>query len=332
MATLICNAIPHRVEHSQVPRLTVDQLLQLEQCDRLELIALTHGWQLAATRIRQDCIAKFRSIGESVNPTSRPAEKQGAGPLQFSMLEIMRDLQALENDFVDVEFDAKKKTISVTTEPIELEGVFLGPFQVVLELRYLGQSLPYSVIAKEPNSAASYSSATHPHVQNDALCEGDGHHAIRRALADGRIYDFFQIVNQILHSYNSGSAYISLDDWDGVSCDACGDTVGEDDCCSCSQCTDRLCSNCSQSCDGCDGSFCNSCLSVCEGCQNSYCSGCLSPCNCCNQSFCEHCLTRSKCDDCINEENEAEEADDEDEKFTDAAANALCVGETDLHA
>ena len=41
------------------------------------------------------------------------------------------------------------------------------------------------------------------------MLRSDGHSA------DGRLFDFFVIVRQVLNTYNPHSAYISLEDWDG---------------------------------------------------------------------------------------------------------------------
>jgi hypothetical protein len=63
---------------------------------------------------------------------------------------------------------------------------------------------------------------THPHVREKLLCEGDGAASIRRALAEGRLLDFFTLVRQVLETYNPGSAYVELSRWNGVTCKDCG--------------------------------------------------------------------------------------------------------------
>src|SRR5690606_20967014 len=102
--------------------------------------------------------------------------------------------------------------LSVTTEPITLEGVYLGPFRIELDVDDLaaGECADYRVIALEPNPAASNCDVTHPHIQDEQLCEGEGRPLIRRALGEGRILDFFEFVASVLRAYNPESPYVSL--------------------------------------------------------------------------------------------------------------------------
>ena len=82
----------------------------------------------------------------------------------------------------------------------------LGPFEIRLDWGSLSDPNPYSVVALDPNSAASNDEVTHPHVKDEHLCEGEGHSAIRAALAECRLLDFFMLVSQVLHTYGQGSA------------------------------------------------------------------------------------------------------------------------------
>ena len=80
-------------------------------------------------------------------------------------------------------------------------------------------------------------------------------------MTECRFYDFFLLVSQVLHTYGRGSAYVELDDWSGVPCDDCGDSVDEDDRYYCHRCDATLCGSCSASCQGCGDSYCSGCLS-----------------------------------------------------------------------
>ena len=141
---------------------------------------------------------------------------------------------------------------------------------------------PYRVVARDPNPAARNDSVTHPHVQDEMLCEGDGRSAIRAALAQGRIFDFFLLVSQVLHTYARGSAYVEMDDWSGVSCSDCGTTMSPDDSYCCQRCGSELCGDCRRSCAGCEESHCSGCLSQCPECEMDFCRGCLEVCPGCN--------------------------------------------------
>ena len=91
---------------------------------------------------------------------------------------------------------------------------------------------------------------THPHVQDEHLCEGSGQQSIQRALSDWRLYDFFLIVRQILSTYSIGHAYVELADWNGKSCSGCDCPLTEDESYSCQGCNSTLCSDCTIPCGG----------------------------------------------------------------------------------
>lgn len=238
--------------------------------------------------------------------------------------DLFADLIALDREFPCVELSFPEQTVSVTTEPIELEGIYLGKFQIVLELRHLGQTHAYRVLAVDPNPACSCDSTTHPHVQNEELCEGEGQKPIENALNDGRLFDFFTIVNQTLHTYNAGSAYISLSDWSGTECRDCGSTVDDDQISSCSQCEGQICGECTCSCQRCDDVYCDDCTTSCVGCQDTFCGSCIECCDRCDKPFCKDCLTEGTCDDCTDDE---EETTTEHEGASEPAVQSDGLGE-----
>ena len=87
-----------------------------------------------------------------------------------------------------------------------------------------------------PIPLRSNEDVTHPHVSDEAVCEGDGRVPIRKALEQGRLLDFFVIVRNLLQTYNSGSPFVSLDDWEGIRCADCGASAGEDERWTCVKC------------------------------------------------------------------------------------------------
>ena len=108
---------------------------------------------------------------------------------------IFADLMQIEDEFGELTFDLKAKTVSVMTDPIVLNDIPLGSFEIRLsisEMSKLYTESPYKVIALEPNPAGSDSCVTHPHVSSEKLCEGDGHVAIRKAIEQGRLCDFLR--------------------------------------------------------------------------------------------------------------------------------------------
>jgi hypothetical protein len=239
-----------------------------------------------------------------------------------SLRQIHEELLALDAEFAGVKIDLRKTTVTVNTEPITLEGVYLGAFGIELDWQQLGQTGPYVIRSLDPHPAASNSDADHPHVDNFQLCEGEGQAAIRGALAEGRLVDFFMVVRQILSTYNSSSAYVSLDAWFSSSCEECSGSVDEDEGFSCSGCESYICGSCAADCCTCETCVCSSCSSRCHGCQQWHCHDCLNKCAACGQNFCKECQPHEECCECREDEMADESSPD-----TDAAVHADRVGE-----
>jgi len=251
---------------------------------------------------------------------------------------IHADLVALCSEFAEIQVELREGHLSVITDPISLEGVKLGPFEIRLYWSRLLSGHAYDVHALEPNPAAANDSVSHPHVQDDSLCEGEGKVAIRAALQQGRLLDFFLLVRQILETYNPRSAYVQLSDWLGVTCSDCGTSSSEDESFGCGRCGCDLCGDCSRSCSSCGQASCSSCSSACTGCDADYCSSCISACRDCGEDYCTGCLTDRKCSSCLESE------DDEDEKpqhvpeettgetIAATAVHALRLGEAGIPA
>ena len=129
----------------------------------------------------------------------------------------------------------------MTTEPIVFDDFYLGPFEIRLSFHDACDTLSYEVLACDPCPAATSDEVTHPHVEANQLCEGDGRPMIRQALQQGNLADFFLIVRQILATYNSASAYVQLDQWAGRDCPDCGYSMNEDELICCSDCETDVC-------------------------------------------------------------------------------------------
>ena len=187
--------------------------------------------------------------------------------------EIFREILAVQDEFGEVEIDLAEGELAITTDPIVLDDTHLGPFQIRLDIGRLAGRQPYRVVALEPNPAAANEAVTHPHVQDERLCEGDGRAAIESALNAGRLCDFFLIVSRLLGTYARGSAYIELSAWLGIRCQDCGSLTYDDDRCHC---------------DRCDADLCGECCLSCHGCERGLCSDCMSTCQCCGEHYCQH--------------------------------------------
>lgn len=307
-------------------------LLQLRHCRYLELMrqltsfagklqevtsesrkmgsALAHGW-LEATQIC--CNRIYRLLGDITYPASRIkplAEEPNKQIPKVSAL--VSELRAVEEEFGEVEINLSENTLSVTTEPITLEDVYLGPFTIRLELNTfsdLYQNSPYHIIALDPHPASSGEAVTHPHVHSERLCEGDGSAALKTSLQQGRLVDFFTMVRSILNTYNPESPYVALRDWDGQSCYECGYVVHTESGYYCSFCENSFCDECVTCCASCSETICAGCALKCDICEDPVCPRCTRVrCIECRCICCESCIDEGLCDNCRQErENEDEE-------------------------
>lgn len=269
--------------------------------------AESRGWQAAAAQIRRNLTYPLASLVGTLQASAKSISEPSDLPSTLNHRALLDELAALETEFTEFGFDLKERRVWVVTDAIILEDVALGRFRIVLDWRRLGEDHPYEVQAEEPNPAGGDESVTHPHVRDDALCEGEGRAPIRAALAEGRLFDFFVLVRQILGNYNPGSAYVKLRSWNGVGCADCGDDVPADESTSCERCETDLCYDCSSSCSDCGRTCCSECRSHCTACDECFCEGCLLDCDDCENSFCSGCLTDGRCESCRETSEEPDE-------------------------
>jgi hypothetical protein len=237
---------------------------------------------------------------------------------------LFAELTALADQFDQVEIE--DGAVGVTTEPIVLDGIELGRFAIRLDVDRVGADCPYRVVAREPNPAASSSETTHPHVNAEKLCPGEGRVPIAAALKEGRLYDFFLLVNQILQTYSPGNAFVELDRWHGRPCHDCDCQVDEDDACTCYDCEETVCGDCLQACGGCGDGYCSGCIQRCERCAEFSCGGCLKVCTHCRRDVCESCREDGLCETCreeLEEQIDEETSPDAETEPTTAAEPAV---------
>lgn len=292
----------------------------LEKAHQHLVFCSERGWHVAAQfqaeRIHgfsNDLLSTANTLNELAQALSTGPSVQAQPP---SVRDILSDLQQLETEFDHVEIDYRQRTIAVRTEPINLEGRYLGPFEIVLKLADLAHARRgaiYKVVAIDPHPANTNDAVTHPHVRNEELCEGEATNPLRHALESGRILDFFILVRSVLQTYNSGSPYVSLDDWEGIACHDCGYVASDDDRSYCEGCSHDFCNDCMSYCRSCDTSRCQSCLETCPACDSSTCGRCLLECEECGESVCKSCLENNVCPDC---REKAEEPDESANTFT----------------
>lgn len=279
-----------------------DGLVGITEQSRKLRISVEHGWLSAA----QDCCDIVDSFGDDVSYYLSHFKQLADRPAQEipNLSTLVEDLKQLQQEFGKMDFDKKDNALSVITEPITLEDVYLGPFEIKLELNRIAElyrGAPYYCIALDPHPAGQSEDVTHPHVTGDRLCEGEGYGAIRMALEQGRICDFFTIVRGILNTYSPDSPYVSLDNWEGEACYECGHTVDSENSYYCGFCDHSYCEECSTCCRGCDETVCLSCSQQCPHCEESVCPNCMKKCCECGSLCCISCLEDDLCPKCVEE-------------------------------
>ncbi|MHC4159896.1 MAG: hypothetical protein ACYSSO_12540 [Planctomycetota bacterium] len=280
--------------------------------------SLTHSWFAAA----QQCSIRIsRSLDDLTY--SLPGAKQFLSHRQKEVPKLsllVAELEQLRQEFGNIDYDSEHNCISVITEPIDLEGLYLGPFRIQLRLDWLKdlyQDSPYCCIALDPHPAATCEDVTHPHVSNEKLCEGEGAAAIRAALEEGRLCDFFTMVRSILNTYSPDSPYVALHDWDGEPCYDCGYVMNSENSYYCGFCDHGYCEECSSYCRLCDETVCLGCGGQCPHCEEMVCPNCISRCTECNGLCCKECLEEDLCPNCKQEmEIENEEHTNETTRTT----------------
>jgi hypothetical protein len=291
----------------------------IEDLDRLRhlsgrmLVCVERNWDAAFGRMT-NCIA--RDLRDLPYLASQLYQTVEATRLAVpSVHDIVDELLQTQQEFDQVEYVPDGDLLIVTTPAIELEGWYLGEFEIQMQIGKLSDmtrhGTVYRVVAVDPQPAACNDAVTHPHVSNEVLCEGDASAAIGAALVSGRVCDFFQLVNSVLTHYNPSSPYVPLSEWEGQTCYECGETISPDDTYRCSSCENDFCETCISYCRGCEETLCEGCLEKCAACGDPMCSSCLISCPECGRSICRTCHEEQQCP-CI-EERQQQEKENQDE-------------------
>jgi len=298
-------------------------LENIKKQDRLKNKAFEKNWFLAAKRLEY---GENGTIQSFMNKIVDNAEKVSTyiddfyNPPNFylpSFSEIMKDIQATKKTFPSLSY--KDHILSVKTNKITLSDgdneIELGDFKICFNLDTRFDSRLDNILeikALNPNPANGRSGITHPHVDDERLCAGDGDSLIRQALQQGRIEDAFKLVLLVLDNYNEESPYVHLYEWNGevYCCDECGaDDLTEDTIYSCESCDSVLCENCCISCENCSGSTCAKCANICGRCENISCERCSenNTCKDCGETVCINCMEtcnscgKNRCSGCLEE-------------------------------
>lgn len=298
--------------------------------DEMLTVCSAKEWRSAERAVLMDMNRTVRGI------ETWTSECRGAAELAERTVEILpaagihRELEALHEEFGGVRLGKKNGSIAVTTEPITLGGVSLGPFEIQLEVRRGLSDTPrvetvIRAVALDPCAAAADAEVTHPHVREGVPCLGEAAGMIRRHLAAGRLYDMFVVARQMLRTYNEESAYVKLEEWDTLPCADCGGVCESDAPC-CIVCGDVMCECCRGDCYDCGDSLCGAHGRECVACNILLCDACVQLCFDCRKVLCGDCIEDERCEECKNErakaEAEAEEETAATEGTTEGAAKA----------
>lgn len=253
--------------------------------------ARDRGLALAAAHLEANLLGSLKALQEAARQAWLALERPS--PVVPDVAFLLAEIRQLEDEFEEVQIDWDERFLGATTEPITLEGVYLGSFAIRLHWERLARcpdAQCFDVVALDPNPAATDDCVTHPHVKDRALCAGEAKVPLRKALEQGRLADAFCLIRGVLTHYNASSPHVSLDAWDGTSCQDCGRTVCDDDCCSCGGCDDDYCYDCTRSCAACDATRCLDCLQRCAVCEAEHCGQCLQTCARSGKDCCSGCL------------------------------------------
>jgi hypothetical protein len=259
-----------------------------------QLLEKARGHNLVSIvpQLRAQLLQRLQEVRDAIAGLARQLEEPRPGAPSLSL--FVAELQGLKEEFGDLHIDWKEKFLGVTTEPITLRDVELGPFSIQLPWASLAhnkcEARCFHVVALEPNPAASNDLVTHPHVKNQRLCPGDAAAPLQKALQEGRISDAFILIRSVLQHYNSGSPHVRLEDWFGSECHDCGSPVGDEERYYCEVCGYDYCEDCVADCSTCSVTRCRNCLTACEVCEDYFCSGCLRSSAHSGRDCCENCI------------------------------------------
>ena len=123
----------------------------IQRMERAQL----HGWLLAADRLRQELAFALALLRGRLTEASECLQSGCEDRRPVSPHDLYEDILALEDEFDEVTWNRLARTLSVITDPIELEQIHLGRFEICLDWSKLAVGSPYRVIARDPQPAAS---------------------------------------------------------------------------------------------------------------------------------------------------------------------------------
>jgi len=304
LATRINDFVEQRVATTHVLGLPSRLHTRLQSCMILHSKtrkAREKGLAVAEKIVHKQLIADVSRLKRQLDVSSLNPPEPDKAP---GVRDIYADIKAVEAEFGEYKWDHVRGTLSVTTDPITLKEVPLGPFRIHLSLEHFQNpsASDGSTYVDAINSNFS-NGHPHPHVSEGGhVCLGDAIHSIRKTLEDGRVLDYFIILKQLLNSYDANGAYTPLESWGqegegSISCGDCG--YDTSDYFYCEHCDCAYCDECYGSCESCEELVCDTCRTRCRSCDNSLCPGCNADnCKDCGRPLCFACAQKVGCDNC----------------------------------
>lgn len=253
------------------------------------------------------------TAGRLVQRAGRAAERLRLGGLERVVAESRRrvfvpstrllyeELRAVDEEFGGLDIRRGGREIGAITETIVLEGVPLGPFRIELHADALNMERPASafrIVALEPNPAAEREEITHPHVSGEEPCLGDALGPVGAAVLDGRLADAMALVAGVLRTYNAGSPFVQLEEWEGAPCDDCGAICSPEQTAACDACGRVVCTVCLRACRACGSVHCAECLITSDVSATLVCESCLRTCRVCHANAAPGELEDGRCPAC----------------------------------
>ncbi len=232
-------------------------------------------------------------------------------PSIISETEAIQEIEAIVHSWKHVKYS--DGALSVLIPKISLsdenETVFLGSFWIEVNINSPINGLRIASVDEIVSEKGYY----HPHVSGEELCTGEGGDLLKDAISQGRLEDYFRIVEAILKTYNEDSPHDALSEWYNPNregrflCDVCEEWRNNENSLYCEGCSTQYCEYCSsegaccfecgewhcgeccKKCNICEEAICRNCGTPCPHCNNISCSNCLVACACCEESSCQEC-------------------------------------------
>jgi hypothetical protein len=148
-----------------------------------------------------------------------------------------RDFLSIENVFIH----RTNNTLFMTTEPIVIKDIPLGPFEVHVSPIIDNAGMAYAL---SPNPAISNPQVTHPNVNDNFICMGNGQNAYSLAVKQGRLCDAMQIAIAVVRTYGFRNPHLRIEAWHGENCEFCGKLNMQANIVQCADCHKYGCREC----------------------------------------------------------------------------------------